>query len=253
MTSKTSRRKFLGQTAMGSLATLITPRAIANVGASPVGKKEMAINGHLWVYASNFPPNWDCTPILENVFSDFAFAGIEGVELMEGQLRHNDAVPRIKDYIKKYGVGVSGSSYGVGFSMWDRDQHRAIMDDITVVIPRLAALGGSTFGISVGEKKEDLKTEGELDAQAELLSEISKICADNGITPNLHNHTYEVANDMHDLKGTLERLPDFKLGPDINWLIRAGVDPVTFINTYGKQLVYLHIRDEYANVPGVSM
>lgn len=74
-----------------------------------------------------------------------------------------------------------------------------------------------------------------------------KICNDHGIVPNLHNHTYEVENDLHDLKGTLARIPDIKLGPDLNWLIRAGVDPVSFINTYGRQMVYLHIRDQYAD------
>jgi len=52
---------------------------------------------------------------------------------------------------------------------------------------------------------------------------------------------------MHDLKGTLARIPDMKLGPDLNWLVRANVDPVAFIKTYGQQIVYLHIRDQYQN------
>ena len=73
------------------------------------------------------------------------------------------------------------------------------------------------------------------------------IAAKNEITPNLHNHTFEVAHNLHDLKGTIERVPEIKLGPDLNWLIRAGVDPVWFINTYGTKMVYMHIRDQYAN------
>jgi sugar phosphate isomerase/epimerase len=72
------------------------------------------------------------------------------------------------------------------------------------------------------------------------------ICAKHGIEPNLHNHTFEVTNDMHDLKGTLARVPDIKLGPDLNWLVRGGVDPVWFIKTYGHQMVYMHIRDQDA-------
>lgn len=75
----------------------------------------------------------------------------------------------------------------------------------------------------------------------------AKIWEEHGIQPNLHNHTYEVENNLHDLKGTLERIPDAKLGPDINWLIRAGVDPVEFIETYGDKIIYLHIRDQYQN------
>jgi sugar phosphate isomerase/epimerase len=67
------------------------------------------------------------------------------------------------------------------------------------------------------------------------------------VQPNLHNHTFEVINNLHDLKGTLARIPDIKLGPDLNWLVRGGIDPVWFIKTYGKQMVYMHIRDQDAN------
>ena len=204
------------------------------------------INAHLWVYASSFPPDWDCTPILETVFSDLHDAQIDGLELMEANLRHDDSVSRINALIKKYNTPVSGSSYGVGFSMWDSNQHKTILKDIEMVIPRLKEVNGKTFGISVGGADHQ-KTGKELDAQAEILLKIRSICKANDIEPNLHNHTYEVENNMYDLKQTLSRIPDFKLGPDINWLIRAGVDPVQFINTYGSQIVYLHIRDQYEN------
>ncbi len=238
------RRDFVKGSTLASTALALSPSSIFTRSLSS-GEKKIPICGHLWVYASNFPPNWDCTPILENVFADFQYAGLYGVELMEGQLRHEDAVERIKGYIKKYGVKVSGSSYGVGFGMWDIKQHKAILDDLSVVLPRLSALGGKTFGISVGHKKEGLKTASELDAQAELLLKVRQQCDEQGIEANLHNHTYEVENDMHDLKATLERIPDMALGPDVNWLVRAGVDPVEFIKTYGKQMVYIHLRDQY--------
>jgi sugar phosphate isomerase/epimerase len=65
------------------------------------------------------------------------------------------------------------------------------------------------------------------------------------VVPNLHNHTYEVENDLHDLRGTLERLPEIKLGPDLNWLVRGGVDPVVFLRQYGRQIVFLHLRDQH--------
>ena len=64
---------------------------------------------------------------------------------------------------------------------------------------------------------------------------------------NLHNHTYEVENGLHDLKGTLARIPDVKLGPDLNWLIRGGVDPVQFIHDHGDKIVFLHLRDQKAD------
>ena len=45
----------------------------------------------------------------------------------------------------------------------------------------------------------------------------------------------------------LERIPDVKLGPDLNWLIRGGVDPVRFIHEYGSRIVFLHLRDQKAD------
>ena len=241
------RRNFLKQTAKSMLGALLLPQVLKS---SKIGhitdESHVKLCGHLWVYASKFPPNWDCSPVLDTVFEDMAYAGLYGVELMEVLLRPDDAVQRINELRAKHNINVSGSSYGVGFQMCDVGQHKKILQDIELVVPRLAALGGETLGISVGSVNR-LKTEKELDAQAKILKRIFSVCADHGIEPNLHNHTYEVENDLHDLKGTLARLPNAKLGPDINWLIRAGVDPVEFINTYGERLVYLHIRDQYAD------
>jgi len=210
-------------------------------GAAPFKAK---ISGHLWVYASAFPPNWDATPALEKVFSDLHAAGLDGVELMEVILRHDDALEHLGRLQKQYDLPITGASFGG--AMWDATKHAAILADAALVVKRLGQLGGQTLGISVGDARR-AKTEAELDAQAQLLMKMIAICGDSGVVLNLHNHTYEVENGMHDLRGTLARIPDIKLGPDLNWLVRGGVDPVAFIKTYGHQMVYMHIRDQYAD------
>lgn len=199
------------------------------------------VTAHLWVYASAYPPNWDCTPILDKVFADLTYAGLSGVELMDINLRHPDAVAILKKLIFNFNLPVTGTSYSA--NMWNKPEHQQILEDVKLVASRLQAVGGKTFGISVGDARHQ-KTEGELDAQAEILLKTLAICKEHGIEANLHNHTYEVKDHLHDLKGTLSRVPQVKLGPDINWLIRAGVDPVSFIETYGDRIVYLHIRDQ---------
>lgn len=240
-----TRRSFLHKSALTTAGLFFLPQIVSSASMLDL-KSTTPINGHLWLYASKFPPNWDAYPDLEAVFSDMSYAGLDGVELMESILRHDDAVSKLNDYKNKYNIVVSGSSYGVGMHMWDSRQHQKIVNDLELVIPRLAEVGGKTFGVSVGEA-DHIKTEWELDAQAETLKVLIRICEDHGIVPNLHNHTYEIENDLHDLKGTLARIPDLKLGPDINWLIRGGIDPVDFIKTYGKQIVYIHLRDQYEN------
>ena len=240
-----SRRKFLKSAALASGTAILGGSFIDSLFAKGIlNGKNVILSGHVWVYASKFPPDWDCTPVLDQVFSDFKYAGLEGVELMESNLRHPDAVPHLNALIRQYQLPVTGSSY-YG-DMWDKSQHKGILKDATLVVERLHQVGASTFGITVGDAGRK-KTEAELDAQAELLKKILNVCDENSIQANLHNHTFEVENDLHDWKGTLDRVPEIKLGPDINWLIRGGVDPVWFIETYGDRMVYLHLRDQDAD------
>jgi sugar phosphate isomerase/epimerase len=237
-----SRRRFLRNSATCLANSLLLAEWGRSAFAADAFKAK--VSAHIWVYASAYPPNWDAFGEMERIFSDLHQAGLDGVEIMEVNLRHDDAVARLGALSKKYTLPITGASYGA--AMWDASKHKEILDDVTLVVRRLGQLDGKTFGISVGDTQHP-KTEAELDAQAALLKEIMKICHDSGVVANLHNHTYEVVNDMRDLKGTLARIPDIKLGPDLNWLIRGGIDPVTFIKTYGHQIGYMHIRDQYAD------
>jgi sugar phosphate isomerase/epimerase len=235
------RRRFLESAVLLTGSLIFADPFRSRASQISYDNKKIFISGHIWVYASKFPEPWDCTPVIEQAFADFQFAGLNGMELMEVNLRHEDAVSHLGNLSAKYQVPVTGSSYGA--AMWDKTKHVAIAEDAEMVIGRLYQLNAKTFGVSVGDAGH-IKTEEELDAQADLLKKLMKLCDQNGLTLNLHNHTYEVKNNLQDLKGTLARIPDIKLGPDLNWLVRAGVDPVWFIKTYGRQMVYMHIRDQ---------
>ena len=238
-----SRRRFI-QSAAALSGALLTQGLLANNSLAAAGNATVPVYAHLWVYASRYPPDWDCTPILDDVFKDLKYAGLQGVEIMEVLLRHDDAVDRFKNLIQQYALPVTGTSYYA--DMWNKNEHQKILDDVALVLERLHAIGGTMLGITVGDARH-VKTEAELDAQADLLKKTLAVCKQYNIEPNLHNHTFEVTNGMHDLKGTLARIPDIKLGPDLNWLVRGGVDPVWFIKTYGHQMVYMHIRDQDAS------
>ena len=239
-----SRRNFLKTSGAITGAFMLNSLSDESCFAEQNIKSKVAVDAHLWVYASRYPPNWDCTPILDEVFSDLKYAGFDKIELMESILKHEDAVQRINDLVHKYNLPVTGTSYNG--NMWDKDQQQHVLDDIGIVIERLHLTGGTMIGLTVGDAKR-IKTEEELDTQSDTLKKIITICKNNNVEPNLHNHTFEVTNGLHDLKGTLKRIPDIKLGPDLNWLVRGGVDPVWFIKTYGHQMVYMHIRDQKAD------
>jgi sugar phosphate isomerase/epimerase len=235
-----SRRSFFTSSATAITGCCVTA---CSTDKQP-SKRKVVVGAHPWVYAAT-QPKYDITPVLPQIFADMSYAGLDGVELMSTALLPDDAVERIGELSRKHKLVVIGMSFGG--AMWNRAKHQEILADAEKTIPRLAKLGGRTLGTSVGAVKwgkKTLKTPEQLDAQAELLRKIIAICEKNGVVLNLHNHTYEVENDLHDLKGTLARIPDVKLGPDLNWLVRGGVDPVAFIRQYGKQIVFLHLRDQ---------
>ena len=239
--SRMSRRGFLAAAAATTAASGLARCGWATA-AEPTAVK-VVVGAHPWVYAAT-QPNFDLTPVLPQIFADMQYAGMAGIELMHTALRPKDAVDRIGELSEKHRLPVLGMSFGG--AMWDRSQHHAVLEDAELVIPRLGKLGGRTLGTSVGPALKR-KTPEQLDAQAELLRKIIALCQAHGVVLNLHNHTYEVADDLYDLKGTLSRIPDVKLGPDLNWLVRAGIDPASFIRRFGKQIVFLHLRDQKAD------
>ncbi len=235
------RRKFLGAAA-GLVASAGLARGlVAAEGAKAAAK--VVVGAHPWVYAAT-QPGYDITPVLPSIFADMQYAGLDGIELMHTALRPDDAVARIGDLSAKHHLPVIGTSFGG--QMWDRNQHPQVLDDAEKIVPRLAKLGGRTLGTSVGAAPAK-KTPDELDAQAEVLRKLIALCDAHGVVLNLHNHTYEVVDGLHDLKGTLERIAGVKLGPDLNWLVRGGVDPAAFLREYGPQIVFLHLRDQGAD------
>ena len=163
---------------------------------------------------------------------------------MHTALRPGDTVQRIGALSEKYSLPIIGTSFGG--AMWDRRRHQEVFEEAEIAITRLAKLGGKTLGTSVGSARRK-KTPDELDAQADLLRKIIAVCESNGVVLNLHNHTYEIENNLHDLKGTLARIPDVMLGPDLDWLVQAGVDPVEFLLRFGERIVFLHLRDQRAD------
>jgi sugar phosphate isomerase/epimerase len=201
--------------------------------------QKVLVGAHPWVYAAPRPKN-DIYGILDQIFADMSYAGMSFIELMHTALEPDDAVERIRELSGKHKLPVIGTSY-TG-EMWNRNESTRILEYTDRMTERLHEIGGRTIGTSVGNARRR-KTEQELDTQAEVLAKMIKQAQREGIVVNLHNHIYEVENNEYDLKGTLARVPDAKLGPDIDWLVGAGVDPVDFITRYGDRIVYAHLRD----------
>ncbi|GAB4033880.1 sugar phosphate isomerase/epimerase family protein [Spirosoma jeollabukense] len=227
-----NRRSFLG-TAAGSLALAQQASLAGMPHQKPV------VSAHVWVFSSDLP-KYDCFSVLDKVFADVKYAGFDGIELMDVALRHDDSVSKIGDLIQQTGVSLIGASHGQ--SMWDKNKQAENVDNAGKVIERIAKLNGRVLGLSVGDARRK-KTPEEFDVQAETLKQIQTIGKQYKVVPNLHNHTYEVADGLYDLTNSLQRVPDIALGPDLDWLFQAKVDVPTFLKTYADKIVYMHLRD----------
>ena len=239
-----NRRNFIRSTSLSVLALSVYKTGNAGSLIKENVRKKITVGAHVWVFASTMP-GYDVSPILSQIFSDVSFAGFDGVETMEHPLRSTVYTKQIKELIDQYKIKLIGSSYGA--DMWNKDKQNEIYEDVDLIFTNMASVGGRTFGVSVGEPAGRKKTDAEFDNQAALLKKLISLGEKKGIVLNLHNHTAEVENNTYDLRGTLKRIPDVKLGPDLNWLLRAGVNPLDFLREYRKQIVFMHLRDQLSN------
>jgi sugar phosphate isomerase/epimerase len=238
------RRKFIKSSSLSLLALSLARTSGASSFVAGNAGKKITVGAHVWVYAAS-QPGYDVSPVLSQIFSDVAYAGFDGVETMEHPLRSQVYTKQIKELTDQHNIKLIGSSYGA--DMWNKDKQNQIYEDVDLIFTNMASVGGRTFGVSVGEPAGRKKTDAEFDVQAELLKKLIALGEKRGIVINLHNHTAEVVNNMYDLRGTLKRIPDVKLGPDLNWLLRAGVDPIGFLKEFKKQIVFMHLRDQLSN------
>lgn len=86
-----SRKEFIKS------ATVALIAGNSNLCALMAGK--IVVGAHLWVYASQCSPTWDCTPIIENVFSDLKYAGID-VLFISTSVTNIRTVSGVKPWVK---------------------------------------------------------------------------------------------------------------------------------------------------------
>jgi len=130
------------------------------------GNKKIIVGAHVWVYAAK-QPGYDVSPILSQIFSDVAYAGLDGVETMENPLRSPVYTKQIKELIDQYKIKLIGTSYS--WQMWNKDLPNKIFEDVDNIFTNMASVGGKTFGVTVGEPKGREKTDEDFDNQANLL------------------------------------------------------------------------------------
>src|SRR4030042_4290260 len=94
--ARVNRRWFLKEAIYVTVTTGgITGAGCRNTQNTAKSQKKILVGGHPWVYAATQPKN-DIYPILDQIFADMSYAGLDGIELMHTALRPADSVETIR-------------------------------------------------------------------------------------------------------------------------------------------------------------
>ncbi|WP_421746807.1 sugar phosphate isomerase/epimerase family protein [Cognatishimia sp.] len=169
----------------------------------------------------------------ERILPECAELGIQGVEgyraVMEDPSTYQQA-------LKATGLTMPSAHFGLD----------DIRDNANDVINRAKALGISkVFApyLDASQRPETARGYGEI---ADLLHEKGKLFADHGISLGWHNHDFEfeaLSDGALPMQAMFDAQPDLPWEADLGWVIRAGVDPMSWLNNYNSNIEAIHVKD----------
>lgn len=174
-------------------------------------------------------------------------AGIHGVEVMVQDLR-GDHLLSLRKTLVGSDMKLIGFSHNVNCD--DEASIEKAVAEIQEVLPQAAELGGSHLGLSVLSAQPNPHPPELRQKQAEAVLRIAAAAKRHGVRVNLHTYAPDGEDQFRRVRELAELLDEsiLDLGPDLNWLIRGGADPVEFLKHSGKRVRFCHLRDEQDGV-----
>ncbi|MBI2298596.1 MAG: sugar phosphate isomerase/epimerase [Armatimonadetes bacterium] len=218
----------------------------------------MQLGFHCWVYcqlAMRGHPWTEAHAIFRKLFEDgidticreVAGAGFDGLETGADFLAEDGDVQRMADALGAAGIAFIGISHNAAF--WDPAQRSQIVEDLDAACERAGRLGGAHLGVSANPPAGRDKTDDDYAEQAETLRAVSAAVRCHGVMPNLHTYARDAADGCRELREMAERLSpeELILGPDLDWLLHGGADPLAVVRRFGSRIGFLHLRDRGAD------
>jgi sugar phosphate isomerase/epimerase len=179
--------------------------------------------------ARNFPPLADTLKMLKAA----GYSAVEGY----GALYADEAkVRELTDNLAASGLRMPTGHFALDMLEKDPDRVLAIakaLDIETIYCPFLAP-----------DQRPD--SAADYVAFGQRLQEAGRPYRDAGLGFGWHNHAFE----FEKLKdGAIPQVAIFEGGPDLEWeadlawVIKGGADPLEWVNTFGKRLTSVHIKD----------
>lgn len=171
-------------------------------------------------------------PPLERTLAMLAAAGYRDVEGFGGLY---DDPAAFKAALDKAGLAMPTGHFGLGQIEGERDKMLAMaraLDMQAVIVPYV--MPADRPGDAAG-----------WEAFAARLSAAGKPFREAGFAFGWHNHDFEFVptSDGRTPQEIIAAADGVSLELDIGWVVRAGQDPVTWINRLGPKIIAAHVKD----------
>jgi sugar phosphate isomerase/epimerase len=169
------------------------------------------------------------------IFSSFAEAGYEGVELGSRFFGVTEKTKLIES-LERNGIALAGMHVGVPVTE---------LGDLQTAVEKVAAV--AKFVHDMPNRNVVMSGSGfegtDLKAVAKGYQAIAERCADVGAALHYHNHAPEFVNNMEVFKHLVEYAPALYFGVDLGWVYKAGIAPADVVKEYADRIRYVHLRD----------
>jgi len=177
--------------------------------------------------------------------------GFEGIETNFKNLeRYYDKPEEFAKILKDARLKLIGAH--MGGSPWAATPKDKLLADVERAAQFVKKVGGECIVFSGSYPKARPLPADTWPKMAELMNEVGRVCAKNGVRCLYHNHWVECEGDgMEQLcKLTDPKLVGFAF--DTGHAVRAGKDPAAVIAVLGKRLGVIHFADASADVQSVT-
>jgi len=176
--------------------------------------------------------------------ADAGYKYIEAAEYTDGKF-YNMSPEEFKNHLGELGMKPLSAHMG-----------SVTLENADEQIADAKAAGFKYFVIPVppmGHFKYDRKTrsigiDGKIEDIAEILNTLGKKCSEAGLELLYHNHDFEFKKDSsgvipieYFLENTDPAFVNFQV--DLYWVVKAGVDPVAYMEKYPGRFKIWHIKD----------
>ena len=173
-----------------------------------------------------------CQEDFEDVLTKVKEYGYDGVEFAGYYNRESQNLKKILDELS---LQVSGAH--VGFE--------ALRDDFEATITFEKEIGNQAVIVPYMEAE----TLEEWTQKIVALKEISEKVSAEGLVLGYHNHAHEIGAipNVNILEKMIEMIPTIQLEIDTYWLAYAGIDVISWLTKYQKNIKWLHIKEMFVN------